>query len=98
MLSGNIIKRIEGLEIKIDHTKCVGCGTCLEICVFKGREILEEKATIDPELCLGCGRCVEVCPEGAISIEIEDPSNIDKMIAKIQNIVDVEPQKTQIVA
>ncbi|MHA2473153.1 MAG: DUF362 domain-containing protein [Promethearchaeota archaeon] len=98
MLSGNIIKRIEGLEVKIDPTKCVGCGTCLEVCVFKGREILEEKATIDPELCLGCGRCVEVCPEGAISIEIEDTSNIDKMIAKIQNIVDVEPQKTQIVA
>jgi ferredoxin len=95
LLTGNLIKRIEGLEVKIDPTKCVGCGTCLEVCVFKGREILEGKTTINPEMCLGCGRCVDICPNGAISIEIEDPSYIDEMIAKIEAIVDVKPQETQ---
>ena len=96
--SGNMIKKIEGLEVKIDPVKCVGCGTCLEVCVFKGREIVEGKATIEPEFCLGCGRCVNVCPNGAITIEIENPSHIDELIAKIESIVDVEEQKDKISA
>jgi UDP-glucose 4-epimerase len=98
IVSENMIKRIKGLEVKIDPAKCVGCGTCLEVCVFKGREILEGKATIDPELCLGCGRCVDVCPNGAISIQIEDSTYIDEMITKIESIVDVEDQKNTISA
>ena len=96
IISENMIKRIKGLEVKIDPAKCLGCGTCLEVCVFKGREIVNGKATIDPEFCLGCGRCVDVCPNGAISIEIEDQSYIDEMISKIESIVDVEDQKNKI--
>jgi ferredoxin len=96
--SGNMIKKIEGLEVKIDPVKCVGCGTCLEVCVFKGREIVKGKATIEPEFCLGCGRCVDICPNGAITIEIENPSHIDELIAKIESIVDVEEQKDKISA
>jgi ferredoxin len=96
--SGNMIKKIEGIEVKIDPVKCVGCGTCLEVCVFKGREIVEGKATVEPEYCLGCGRCVDVCPNGAITIEIENPSHIEELIAKIESIVDVEDQKDKISA
>ena len=98
IVSENMIQKIKGLEVKIDPMKCVGCGTCLEVCVFKGREIIDGKATIDPELCLGCGRCVDECPNGAISIEIEDPTYIDELIAKIESIVDVEDQKDKISA
>ncbi|MFW9948751.1 MAG: DUF362 domain-containing protein, partial [Candidatus Thorarchaeota archaeon] len=96
MISDNMIKRIKGLEVKIDPAKCLGCGTCLGVCVFKGREIVDGKASIEPEFCLGCGRCVDVCPNGAISIEIEDQSYIDELIAKIESIVDVEDQKNKI--
>ncbi len=98
LTSDSLIKKIKGLEVKIDPAKCVGCGTCLEVCVFKGREIIEGKATIDPEYCLGCGRCVEVCPNGAITLEIEDSSYIDELIAKIESVVDVEEQKDKISA
>jgi len=76
--------------------KCVGCGTCLEVCVFKGREIIEGKATIEPEFCLGCGRCVDVCPNGAITIQIENSGHIDELIAKIEAIVDVRDQTNKI--
>jgi UDP-glucose 4-epimerase len=96
MISDNMIKKMKGLETKIDPAKCVGCGTCLEVCVFKGREIVNGKATIDPEFCLGCGRCVDVCPNGAISIQIGDSSYIDELIAKIESIVDVEDQGNKI--
>jgi len=96
IVSENMIKKIEGLEVKIDPAKCVGCGTCLEVCVFKGREIVEGKATIEPEYCLGCGRCVDVCPNGAITIQIENSSHIDELIAKIEAIVDVRDQTNKI--
>lgn len=92
----NLIKKIEGLEVKMDPAKCVGCGTCLEVCVFKGREIIEGKATIEPEYCLGCGRCVDVCPNRAITIQIENSGHIDELIAKIEAIVDVRDQTNKI--
>ncbi|MCP4761393.1 MAG: ferredoxin family protein [archaeon] len=88
----DIYKKMKGLEVKVDESKCDGCGTCLEVCVFKGREVLDGKAHVDPEFCLGCGRCESVCPNGAISVEIEDPSYIDELIAKIESVVDVTAQ------
>jgi len=91
-LNGTIAQRIQGLEIVVDESKCDGCGKCLEVCVFKGREVLDGKAHVDPHFCLGCGRCVDVCPQGAISIKLEDPSYVDKLIAKIESIADVTPQ------
>ena len=81
-----------GFKIKIDQEKCTGCGTCLDVCVFKGRKVLEGKATVDPDNCIACGRCVDACPNGAISFEIEDPDYFQKYIAKIESIVDVTDQ------
>jgi UDP-glucose 4-epimerase len=83
---------MKGIEIKVDESKCDGCGTCLEVCVFKGREVLENKAHVDPDYCLVCGRCVDVCPNGAISFNIKDPKYINELIAKIESVVDVNPQ------
>jgi len=88
-------KKIEGLEIKFDSTKCVGCGECVGVCVFKAREIVEGKASMDPNLCMVCGRCVDICPAGAISVEIEDTKYIDEFIARLESIVDVTDQTTK---
>jgi ferredoxin len=64
----------------------------IEICVFKGRELVNDKAKIDQERCLGCGRCAEVCPTGATTIDIDDMTVIDDLISKIEQFVDVTPQ------
>ena len=88
-------KKIEGLEIKFDSTKCVGCGECVGVCVFNAREIVEGKASMDPNLCMVCGRCVDICPAGAISVEIEDTKYIDEFIARLESIVDVTDQTTK---
>ncbi len=90
------VKKIKGLEIKQDSAKCVGCGECVEVCVYKAREIVEGKAIIDTDVCMGCGRCVSACPNGAISIVIEDPKYIDEFISRIESIVDVEKQPKEI--
>ncbi|MCR4665672.1 MAG: ATP-binding protein [Desulfovibrio sp.] len=51
----------------IDPARCVGCGTCLEVCSFAA--IRDEGAVcrVDQDLCEGCSVCVALCPEKAIS-------------------------------
>ena len=88
-----MVKRIQGLELLLDSAKCIGCGDCVEACVYNARIIIDGKSALDSVLCLGCGRCVDACPEGAISIEIVDPKLIDVFVSKIESIVDVEKQE-----
>ena len=85
----NGFKRMEGLTVEVDEAKCVGCGICLDACVFMGRNIINGKAVIDQERCLGCGRCENVCPNGAISIKLDDPKRLSELIKRIENSVDV---------
>ena len=82
-------KRMDGLIVEVDPKKCVGCGTCLDVCVFAARKIINGKAVIDQERCLGCGRCEQVCPNGAINITLDDPKRIDEYIEKMEEFVDV---------
>lgn len=91
-----IYQRIEGLTVEVDPSKCVGCGKCLDVCVFKGRELVNGKAHVDPVFCLGCGRCEAVCPNGAVSITISDSTQVDALIKKIESVVDVEDQGSKV--
>ena len=84
-----VFKRMEGLTVEVDPEKCTGCGTCMDVCVFVGRRIVDGKAVIDQERCLGCGRCERVCPNGAISISLDDPKRLDELISRIEEHVDV---------
>ena len=90
----SIYKRIEGVTVTWDENKCKGCGKCVEVCAFRGREIVDGKPKINPDLCLGCGRCVTACPEGANKIEIDDISRVEEIIKKIDGYADVRPQST----
>jgi UDP-glucose 4-epimerase len=81
--------RIEGLTVKVDEEICVGCGDCLEVCVFKGMEMKDDKAIVNEKFCLGCGRCEDTCPNGAISIDIDDSAYVDELISKIESYADV---------
>ncbi|NVM16676.1 MAG: 4Fe-4S binding protein [Candidatus Lokiarchaeota archaeon] len=82
-------KRMEGITVEVDSDKCVGCGICLDVCCFVGRNIINDKAVIDQERCLGCGRCERVCPNGAINITLDDPKRLDEFIKRIESSVDV---------
>lgn len=83
--------KMEGVSVTVDSELCTGCGTCLDVCIFGGREIVDAKAVVDrgdEELCRACGRCERVCPTGATSITMEDTS-VERMIARIESHVDI---------
>jgi heterodisulfide reductase subunit A-like polyferredoxin len=85
----NTIQRMEGITVNVDEELCVGCGECMNICVFKGMEIQDGIAQVNQNKCLGCGRCERVCLNGAISINLDDPKRIEELISRIEASVDV---------
>ena len=84
-----VVKRLDGVEVKVDPEKCVGCGECFKVCIYDGLRMKKGKTYIKQDNCLGCGRCEMKCPNKAISITIEDYSCIDKIIAKFNERVDI---------
>ena len=91
-MGGGDSGKLEGWEMKVDYEKCYGCETCINTCPYNLRIIIDGKSSVDPAHCVGCGRCVDVCPNGAISIDIEDPEYIDKLITKLESVADVTDQ------
>ena len=82
-------QRMEGITVTVDEDLCTGCRECMEVCVFKGMDMIGDKARVNQKRCLGCGRCENICPSEAISITITDPSYVDKLIKKLEANVDV---------
>ncbi|NVM04845.1 MAG: 4Fe-4S binding protein [Candidatus Helarchaeota archaeon] len=90
-----IFKRMEGISVEVDRDLCVGCEACTELCIWGAVEVIEGKAEIDRDKCMGCGRCERKCAKKAITIKLEDPSYIDKVIKRIESHVDVTGLKKQ---
>lgn len=84
-----VVKRMEGVEVRVKTDTCVGCGRCFKVCIYDALKMKEDKAMINRENCMGCGRCERVCPKGAISISIDDFSRIDELIARFESRVDI---------
>ncbi|MHA2129412.1 MAG: indolepyruvate ferredoxin oxidoreductase subunit alpha [Candidatus Hodarchaeales archaeon] len=90
--SGNVVtlfQKMEGLTVEVDQDTCIGCGDCLEVCVFNSMELIDDKARVNQKRCLGCGRCETACPNEAISIKISDLSQVHELIKKLEAHVDV---------
>lgn len=61
-----------GYKITVEEDKCIGCGSCVDICPSEVYELQNEKATVvNIEECVGCESCVESCEQGAITVEEE---------------------------
>jgi len=83
---GGVFKRMEGVDVNLDQSKCIGCGSCSEICFCKAVNISEGKASIDLSRCRGCGRCAESCPSDAITITYDEGA-IDGIVDRIGSLV-----------
>ena len=55
------------IGMKIDQSKCKGCGKCKEICALHLPDIVEGKARITSPLCMRCPMCKSSCPMEAVS-------------------------------
>ncbi|MFX0080912.1 MAG: ATP-binding protein [Candidatus Hodarchaeota archaeon] len=55
--------------VKIDETKCTGCGTCAQKCPIEAIELIDNLSITNLERCIGCGLCAYHCPEKARSLE-----------------------------
>lgn len=61
-------------KIKIDKTKCLGCGTCVALCPACFKLGKKNKAVVIKADCEECDvkEIVESCPVQAISVEGKD--------------------------
>ena len=50
--------------------RCIGCGTCEEVCPYGAIRPVEGKKVMQvmEALCKGCGSCASACPECAITM------------------------------
>ncbi|UDQ98691.1 4Fe-4S dicluster domain-containing protein [Lentisphaerota bacterium WC36G] len=56
--------------IKINHSKCIGCGKCVNACHQGAIELKDGKATlVSDDYCDGLGACIGDCPQGALTLE-----------------------------
>ena len=61
----------------------------MEFVLQRRFRLSDGKAQISLE-CRGCGRCVEICPEKAIILTIEGEENIQDILKRLDNLVDLE--------
>ncbi len=64
--------------IKIDESKCNGCGACAAACHEGAIELVDGKARLRREdYCDGLGDCLPECPTGAITFEEREAAAYD---------------------
>lgn len=66
--------------LKLDYTKCIGCGICESICPEEavkhvpatakdGRLVKKPLVDFEPTQCTFCGECIVLCPTNALKLK-----------------------------
>jgi ferredoxin len=57
------------VTLKLDESKCTGCGLCLEVCPHAVFRMNSRHIEIrNRDACMECGACSRNCPVGAVSV------------------------------
>lgn len=82
--------------IKIDESKCDGCGLCIPSCEEGALQIVDGKARLVKDIyCDGLGNCLGECPQDAIELiereaEPFDEKAVEEHLKNIQQDVEKE--------
>ena len=58
------------VSLSLDAEKCVGCGTCTQVCPHEVFAMDGSKIKIaDRDACMECGACALNCPVEALSVD-----------------------------
>ena len=69
-------------KLKIEKSKCVGCGKCVSLCLMENLMVSNQKASARGK-CTMCYRCVNSCPNKAITLlgkEVIEQCSISRYI------------------
>ena len=71
-----LLRRFSPLgKLRLDSSRCTGCGLCVEECSTDGLAILSSQEGDAFEImfkhgqCIACGQCAEICPEKCLEVE-----------------------------
>ena len=80
--------------IRIDESKCTGCGLCVKACHEGAIGLVNGKATLLREdYCDGLGDCLPACPEDAISFEEREAPAYDEAAVLAAKAAKSPPEK-----
>lgn len=82
--------------VRIDETKCDGCGLCVPACAEGAIKIVDGKARLLADnLCDGLGACLGHCPKDAIIIEKRDAAEFDEAAVEVHLKAEGKPLPPQ---
>jgi NAD-dependent dihydropyrimidine dehydrogenase PreA subunit/nitroreductase len=90
--------------IVVNEDRCIGCGTCAEICHEGCMAVDNGTVSIRHELCSTCTQCIAVCPQEALSWDgvpavpydarrLPAPQQLDELFKERRTIRFFKPDK-----